>query len=309
MAASSPSILTHTDTLLPPTLPLLATGKVRDLYKGDGVLLFVATDRISAFDVTLSNGIPNKGRLLTLLSAFWISLLERELPKIKTHFLSLDLPASIPSPARSTLQDRTMIVQQCKVFPIEAIVRGYLTGSAWKEYQQKGTVHGMALASGISESGRIPGGPLFTPSTKAPPGESDVNISKAQAAEIVGAEYAAKIEELALSIYMAASKYAEAKGIIIADTKFEFGLDESGEVVLIDEILTPDSSRFWDKDKYTVGQPQASLDKQPLRDYLADNSLKGKLDVVLPDEVVDATASRYREAYERIVGKAFETSA
>ncbi|EHK97526.1 putative Phosphoribosylaminoimidazole-succinocarboxamide synthase [Glarea lozoyensis 74030] len=280
-----------------PSLTKLASGKVREL--------------ISAYDVIMGNGIPSKGQLLTLISTFWFKLLPTLLPDtpLQTHFLTLSLPSSIPQSLHPTLQNRSMVVRRLKIFPLEAIVRGYLSGSAWKEYQKSFTLHTIPLPSGLLQSQALPTGPLYTPSTKAEAGANDENISPAQAAEIVGPKYAERIEKLALSLYTAARDYALTKGIIIADTKFEFGLDEeTDEIVVVDEVLTPDSSRFWPADKYEVGREQESFDKQYLRNWLVQEGLKGKEGVSMPEEVVRGTAERYREAFEKLTGRGWETT-
>ncbi|KAF8856683.1 phosphoribosylaminoimidazole-succinocarboxamide synthase-like protein [Acephala macrosclerotiorum] len=286
-------------------LPKVAEGKVRDLYEVDSkTLLFVATDRISAYDVIMDNGVPSKGTLLTLLSAHWFKLLPTLVPNLRTHFLSLSLPSSIPESQRAFLQNRSMQVRRLKVFPLEAIVRGYIAGSAWKEYQRSGTVHTIPIPPGLKECEAFPQGPIYTPSTKAEAGQNDQNISLAEAASIVGPKYAQRIEELALKLYTAARDYAAERGIIIADTKFEFGLDEdTDEVVLVDEVLTPDSSRFWPADEYEVGHDQKSYDKQYLRNWLTNEGLKGKLNVAMPEDVVKETAAKYREAFEKLTGQ------
>ncbi|KAH8686062.1 phosphoribosylaminoimidazole-succinocarboxamide synthase-like protein [Tricladium varicosporioides] len=285
-------------------LSKIATGKVRELYEVDkNTLLFVATDRISAYDVIMGNGVPSKGTLLTLLSAHWFDVLSGLIPNLKTHFHSLELPSSISTSQKPLLQNRSMVVRKLKIFPIEAIVRGYITGSAWKEYQKSQTVHTIPMPAGLQNGQAFPD-PIYTPSTKAEAGANDENISIAQAREIVGPEYAEKIEKLALSLYTAARDYALERGIIIADTKFEFGLDEqTNEIVLVDEVLTPDSSRFWPKEKYKVGQEQESFDKQFLRDWLVKEGLKGKKGVSMPEDVVEGTAGRYREAFEKLTGR------
>ncbi|TVY87581.1 Phosphoribosylaminoimidazole-succinocarboxamide synthase [Lachnellula willkommii] len=289
-------------TLSVDALPKIATGKVRELYKvDDKTLLFVASDRISAYDVIMENGIPSKGPLLNLLSAHWFKVLPTLLPSLRTHFLTLSLPSSIPQSQHALLQNRSMQVRRLKIFPLEAIVRGYITGSAWKEYKVSGTVHSMPIAAGLKESQAFPQGAIYTPSTKAEAGENDENISLAKAAEIVGQEYADRIEKLALSLYTAARDYAKDRGIIIADTKFEFGLDEeTDEIVLVDEVLTPDSSRFWPADKYEVGREQDSFDKQYLRDWLVKEGLKGKQGVRMPENIALETAKKYREAFEKL---------
>ncbi|KAF1814847.1 Phosphoribosylaminoimidazole-succinocarboxamide synthase [Eremomyces bilateralis CBS 781.70] len=299
-------VLTSTD--LGRYYKLLGQGKVRDVYEIDAkTLLFVATDRISAFDVVLENGIPNKGKILTLMSRFWFTQIPKLLPSasLETHFISLDLPKALAGTKEGELyQDRSMQVKRLKVFPIESIVRGYITGSAWSEYKKSGTVHGINVGEGLQESQQFPT-PLWTPSTKAEAGQHDENITPEQAAKIIGSEYANKIASLSVQIYSAARDYAQAHGIIIADTKFEFALDESTQppsVVLVDEVLTPDSSRFWDATKYTVGRPQESLDKQFLRDWLIANGLKGKEGVTMPAEVAERTYQGYMEAYTRLTG-------
>lgn len=249
-------------------------------------------------------GVPSKGTLLTLLSVHWFELLPTLVPNLRTHFLTVDLPSSIPQPERALLQNRSMQVRRLKIFPIEAIVRGYITGSAWKEYQRSGTVHTIPITAGLKESQAFPQGAVYTPSTKAEAGQNDENISPQQAAEIVGEKYAQKIEDLAIKLYTAAREYAAERGIIIADTKFEFGLDEeTDEIVLVDEVLTPDSSRFWPADKYEIGKEQQSYDKQYLRDWLTGEGLKGKQGVKMPEEVVKNTAEKYREAFEQLTGR------
>lgn len=281
----------------------IASGKVREIFEiDDKTLLFVATDRISAYDVILNNGIPAKGALLTQLSAHWFNLIATWMPSLKTHFLSADLPSTIPSEARSGLEKRSMQVRRHTIVPLESIVRGYITGSAWSEYKKHGTVHGMPMPAGLQESQRLEK-PIWTPSTKAEQGEHDENISRDKAVEIVGESVAKRVEEASLVIYEKARQYAEERGIIIADTKFEFGLDEAGEIVLVDEVLTPDSSRFWPADKYEVGKGQSSYDKQYLRDWLTNSGLKGKDGVGMPEEVVAETASKYREAFTKITGQ------
>ena len=298
------------DTIALTSLPLVASGKVRELYKiNDSTLLMAVTDRISAFDVILDTGIPYKGAILCQISAHWFDVLGAKVPELKHHLLSLKPPASpeIITPAEAALlKGRCLQVRALKVFPIEVIVRGYITGSAWSEYQKTGTVHGMPQPEGLQCSSKFPNGPIYTPSTKAPAGESDVNISPAQAREIVGDKYADKIESLALRLYSAAHEYALEKGIVVADTKFEFGLDEAtDEVILIDEVLTPDSSRFWPA-PVRVGEEQPSFDKHFVRKYLIDNGLKGKQGVGLPEDVVQETTNKYKEVFERLTGRTID---
>ena len=290
-------------TDLQSSLPLIARGKVRDLYDvDDKTLLFVATDRISAYDVIMANGIPGKGELLTRLTAFWFKILSSAIPNLRTHFLTMDLPDSVPQELQPQLQNRSMQVRKLKVFQLEAIVRGYITGSAWSEYIKSETVHGIPQPKGLRESEAFPE-PIYTPSTKAPAGEKDENIHPSEVAALVGVDNASKIEALALNLYKAAKDYAAERGVIIADTKFEFGQDESGEVVLVDEVLTPDSSRFWDANKYEVGKSQESFDKQFLRDWLAREGLKGQGGIQVPEDIVKQTAEKYKEAYDKLVGK------
>jgi len=292
------------------SLRRLASGKVRDLYEvDDETLLFVTTDRISAYDVIMKNGIPDKGPLLTFLSVHWFRVLSDKVPGLKTHFLSTSLPlsSSISAEDAATIRGRSMHVRKLKVFPVEAIVRGYVTGSAWKEYQAKGTVHGVKLPTGLRECDAIPGGPIYTPSTKAPLGQHDENIHPDEAAKLVGEKYARTIEDLALRVFRAGQEYAGERGIIIADTKFEFALDErTDEVVLVDEVLTSDSSRMWPKDKYEAGRDQESFDKQFLRNWLTKEGLKGKEGVTVPEDIAKATSDKYREVFERLTGQTLE---
>ena len=297
------NVLTQTD--LEDSLHLVARGKVRDLYNvDDKTLLFVTTDRISAYDVIMGRGIPNKGALLSLITVHWFEVLSAAIPSLRTHFITLDLPEQIPVKVRPQYQNRSMQVRKLEVFKIEAIVRGYITGSAWSSYQKDGTVCGIQIQPGLKESQAFPQGPIYTPSTKAALGDHDENIHPDKAKEIVGASYAERIEELALSLYKHAAAYAYERGIIIADTKFEFGLDkETDDVVLIDEVLTPDSSRFWPVDLYKIGESPPSFDKQHLRDWLTSQGLKGKEGVEMSDEVIAKTEKMYKEAFERLTGR------
>ncbi|CAN6651915.1 phosphoribosylaminoimidazole-succinocarboxamide synthase [Trichomonascus vanleenenianus] len=298
--------MTLTTTDLKGHLKRIAVGKVRELYEvSPNTLLFVATDRISAYDVTMENGVPNKGKILTKMSLFWFKHLSG---LTKNHLVPVDgiysaLPAAIgEDPAlRAQLDGRSLLVHKYKILPLEVIVRGYITGSAWSEYQKSGTVHGMKVREGMCESEAFDE-PIYTPSTKAEQGEHDENIHPDRAAEIVGAEMAARLEKLAIELYKAARDYALTRGIIIADTKFEFGVDENNNIVLVDEVLTPDSSRFWRKDTYKVGQGQDSYDKQFLRNWLTDNKLKAVPNVAMPQEIVDQTKAKYVEAYEALTG-------
>jgi phosphoribosylaminoimidazole-succinocarboxamide synthase len=288
--------------------PLLPTptsqGKVRDLYDLGDKLLLVASDRLSAFDVVLPEPIPFKGEVLTKLSLFWFDLLADVVPN---HLLSADV-ADLPvefAPAAEYLAGRFMLVKKATVFPVECIVRGYLAGSGLKEYQQEGTVCGIPLPAGLVESSQLPE-PIFTPSTKAEIGLHDENISFERAAEIIGADAAATLRDKSLAVYSAARDHAASRGIIIADTKFEFG-SVDGVITLVDEVLTPDSSRFWPADTYEPGKSQPSFDKQPVRDWLeASGWDKTPPPPALPADVVQATSARYIQAYELITGSTFE---
>ena len=278
-------------------LPHLYSGKVRDIYDaGDGTLLLVASDRISAFDVVMAEQIPDKGRVLTAMSAFWFAMFADVAP---SHLISTD-PADFPSPAQLPgLAGRSMLVRRAEMLKIECIVRGYLTGSAWKEYRQQGTMHGTPLPADRLESSLLPE-PVFTPSTKADDGDHDINISFADATDIVGLEIAQQARDLSVALYERGRDWAAERGIIIADTKFEFGIVD-GELVVADEILTPDSSRFWLASAWEPGTTPPSFDKQPVRDYLESLEWdKTPPPPALPPAVVDATSARYIEAHERI---------
>ena len=304
-------------------LTLHRRGKVRDVYEIDDRLLIVATDRISAFDYVLGSGIPDKGKVLTQLSAFWF---ERMGDLVPHHLISTDVQA-FPEPARrhaEQLRGRTMLVRKTDPVPIECVARGYLSGSGWKEYQQTGRVCGIELPSGLRESDRLPE-PIFTPATKAESGH-DVNISEAEAGRLVGADLISRLKKLTLEIYSRGVAHAESKGIIIADTKFEFGLARrssglsaearsakgegaeaalapTDEIVLIDEVLTPDSSRFWPRDQYEPGHGQPSFDKQYVRDYLEAIRWNKQPPVPsLPDDVIHRTREKYVEAYRLLTG-------
>jgi phosphoribosylaminoimidazole-succinocarboxamide synthase len=285
-------------------LPHLYSGKVRDIYDaGDGRLLFVTSDRLSAFDVVMAEPILHKGRVLTAMTEFWFSHFGDSCPN---HLISTDL-SDLPSQARGPdLAGRVMLVRQAEMLKIECIVRGYLTGSAWKEYQREGTMHGARLPEGIQESEKLPE-PVFTPSTKADDGDHDLNISFDEAAAIVGGELAERCRTLSLDLYSRGSAWAAERGIIIADTKFEMGLVD-GELIVADEVLTPDSSRFWPAEQWEPGRTPPSFDKQPVRDYLDTLDWDKKPPPpALPDEVVAASSSRYIEGYERITGRSFAT--
>ncbi|KAI4763697.1 phosphoribosylaminoimidazole-succinocarboxamidesynthase [Aureobasidium sp. EXF-3400] len=309
---STPPTVTQIDSQVEQHgLKKIASGKVREIYEIDPQsLLFVATDRISAYDVIMKNGVPQKGALLTLMTAHWFNLFKEKIPDLKTHLLSASVPESIasslPTEVADQLRLRTMHVRRLKVLPLESIVRGYITGSAWSEYKKTGTVHGIAMPKGLQESQKLEKS-LWTPSTKAEVGDKDENISPEEATKIVGEKYAKKIEELSLKVYQVARDYAAERGIIIADTKFEFGLDvDTDEVILVDEVLTPDSSRFWPADKYELGKSQDSFDKQYLRDWLTKEGLKGKDGVEMTDAVVKETAKKYREAFEMLTGQKWD---
>lgn len=293
------------NTELEDCLPLVQKGKVRDIYSITGdKLLFVTTDRVSAFDVPLANGIPNKGLILTLLTAYWARTLTAEISALRTHFRTLVLPTEIPPSLHSRYGGRSMEVCSLQPFKIEAIVRGYLTREAWDSYQANGTVCGIPIQSGLREGDAFPNGPIYTPSTKADVGEHDEDISEEKAAEIVGLNYANRIKDLSISIFNVASAHALERGLILVDTKFEFGLNTAThEVFLADEILTPESSRFWKKEERRVGESTPGLDKQFLRDWLNENGLAGVENVTLPEDVVKKTGSMYEEAFEKLVGK------
>lgn len=275
-------------------------GKVRDVYDFGDRLLFVATDRISAFDYVLPNAIPRKGEVLTRLSQFWFDLLG-----VPHHFICDD-PQQLPLPAGTdvtSLRGRSMVVRRTDVIPIECVARGYLSGSGWKEYQQSGTVCGIPLPAGLQESSRLPA-PIFTPATKAETGH-DENISFERTSELIGQVLAEQLRELTLSIYQRGCQHAAAKGIIIADTKFEFGIRD-GQVILIDEVMTPDSSRFWPADLWQPGRGQASFDKQFVRDWLLSSGWdRNSPPPQLPDDVVQRTSARYIEAWQRLTGLPF----
>lgn len=283
-------------------LPHLSSGKVRDMYDaGEGQLLLVTSDRMSAFDVILAEPIPDKGRVLTAMSAFWF---ERFADVAPGHLISTDLadlPFDDPDPE---LAGRVMLCKKAEMIEIECIVRGYLTGSAWNEYQSSGTMHGTPLPSGLLESAQLPE-PVFTPSTKAEAGDHDINVSFDEAANLVGREMAEKARDLSIDIYQRGAAWAAERGILIADTKFELGLVD-GELTLADEVLTPDSSRFWPADQWVPGTTPPSFDKQPVRDFLVGLGWdKTPPPPPLGADVVAATRARYVEGYERITGLPF----
>lgn len=281
-------------------VPLLQQGKVRDIYDMGDALLMVATDRISAFDVVMPEPVPDKGKVLTRISVFWF---ERMRSIIDNHIIASDVaqyPAEL-QPYKEQLRDRSMLVRKTRPLPVECVVRGYLSGSGWKSYQKSGEVCGIAMPSGLRESDPLPE-PVFTPSTKAEAGAHDENISFEEVVERVGQETAERIRELSLAIYRKGAAIAEERGIIIADTKFEFGFD-GDQLILIDEVLTPDSSRFWPKATYQPGGPQESFDKQYLRDYLLSLDWDKKPPAPsLPAEVIANTRKKYLEALNCLVG-------
>jgi len=289
-------------TLELPGIPKVNSGKVREIFEIDGRLLLVASDRLSAFDVILPDPIPYKGRVLTQMSKFWFDRIA-DADIVSHHVITVD-PGEFPeslSEHQDVLAYRSMLVKKCEPLPIECVVRGYMAGSGWKEYQTSGEICGIALPSGLRESDELPE-PIFTPATKEVSGH-DVNISFERAAEIVGNDVASKVRDLSLQIYSTARDYARSKGIIICDTKFEFGIADS-ELILIDEVLTPDSSRFWPANAYEPGKSQPSFDKQFVRDYLEtldwDKTYPGPK---LPSEIISATSDRYMEAYKKLTGK------
>jgi phosphoribosylaminoimidazole-succinocarboxamide synthase len=286
-------------------IPLLHRGKVRDIYDLGAYLLIVATDRLSAFDVVLPDGIPHKGRVLNQLSAYWFKILQ----PIMTHHMvttQLDGFPGLPRDIAASLSGRAMIVKKSKPLPVECIVRGYLSGSGWNEYQKKGSISSILLGRGLQESQKLET-PLFTPSTKAEVGGHDENIDFPAMVKKLGKKLAEEVQSVSIRIYQQAAVLAEERGIIIDDTKFEFGLDKDGRLLLIDEALTPDSSRFWPRDGYRAGGPQKSFDKQFVRDYLLSIHWDKKPPAPpLPEEVIRKTSEKYVEAYERLTGKVLE---
>ena len=293
----------HTSQLS--SLPLLARGKVRDNYAvGDNRILMVASDRISAFDVIMGEPIPGKGALLTQMALWWFEQLKDIVP----NHLTGDAPESVVSAEEvAQVAGRSMLVRRLKPIPVEAVVRGYLAGSGWKEYQESQSVCGVPLPAGLKNASKLPA-PIYTPAAKAAVGEHDENISFERTVEMIGADLAAKIRDVSIQLYQRAAAIALKKGIIIADTKFEFGLDDAGKLVLMDEVLTPDSSRYWPADHYREGSNPPSFDKQFLRDWLEQARVHGKPwgktppAPKLPDEVIAQTAAKYREAMQRLLG-------
>jgi phosphoribosylaminoimidazole-succinocarboxamide synthase len=295
-------------------LPLLRRGKVREVYEVDAEhLLLVASDRVSAFDVIMGEAVPWKGAVLTQISAFWFRLLADVVP---SHFVTAatdEILARLPAlaPHRDQILGRAMLVRRTAPIPFECVIRGYLSGSAWAEYRERGTLAGERLPAGLVESARLER-PIYSPATKAETGH-DENVTFARVAEGLGAELAGRLRSLSLAVYERGQAHATARGIIIADTKFEFGTDSAGTLRLIDEVLTPDSSRFWPADRYAPGGPQPSFDKQPLRDHLAARRAAGAWNgdappPPLPAEVIEATSVRYRDAFRRLTGRPLEES-
>lgn len=279
----------------------ISSGKVREIYEvDDDKLMLVVSDRISAFDVILPNEVPDKGKVLNKISEFWFDYTK---DFVKNHVISTDLSEFPEEFQKEEFKDRSMLVKKLKMLPIECIVRGYITGSGWKSYKENGTVCGIELPEGLQESEKLPE-PIFTPSTKAAEGH-DENISFEQTVELIGEDLANKVKNVAIEIYSKCAEYAATKGIIIADTKFEFGLDENGDLVLGDEVLTPDSSRFWPASTYEVGHGQKSFDKQYMRDWLKQTNWDASNPTPIPDDVINTTRAKYIEAYERLTGKNF----
>ena len=287
-------------------LQLARRGKVRDVYSvDDDHLLIVATDRISAFDCVLPTPIARKGEVLTALSRFWFDRLGHVVPHHLVTTEIEEMPETVRRHAES-LRGRSMLVKRTEVFPVECVVRGYLVGSGWKDYKRTGEVCGHRLPEGLRESDKLPA-PIFTPATKAEEGH-DENISEARMSEIIGAEVTNALRDISLRLYTEASEYARTRGIIIADTKFEFGRDKDGTIILIDEVLTPDSSRFWPADQYEPGKSQPSFDKQFVRDYLETLDWNKQPPAPpLPPEIAQATSERYLEAYRLLAGKSLES--
>lgn len=287
-----------------PELKLVSRGKVRDIFELDGDLLMVASDRISAFDHILATGIPGKGKVLTQISKFWFDKFAGVVPN---HLITADvkdLPAQLDA-YKDMLENRFMRVKRACMFPVECVVRGYISGSGWKDYQRTGEIGGIRLPEGLCDSDLLPE-PIFTPATKAESGEHDENISFGKMAGIIGQEAASKLRELSIELYRQAARHADSCGILIADTKFEFGMTDDG-ILLGDEALTPDSSRFWPKDQYEPGRQQASFDKQYVRNYLEEIHWNKQAPApALPPEVVKGTQDRYLEAYQRLTGQTLE---
>ncbi len=282
------------------SLPFLHRGKVRDIYAvGDDQLLIVQTDRLSAFDVILPTAIPGKGKILTALSHFWFQKLAHILPN---HLTGIAPESVVAESEHEQVRDRAFVIRRLKPLPVEAIVRGYVVGSGWKDYQQTSAICGIQLPAGLKLAEKLPGGAIFTPSTKAPAGAHDENIAITQVEQKLGRPLTEKVSEEDIQLYTEAADYALQRGIIIADTKFEFGLDEAGELYLIDEVLTPDSSRFWPADQYRAGQNPPSFDKQFVRDWLETQDWNKKAPAPeLPEDILRQTMEKYREALRLLI--------
>ncbi len=280
----------------------ISSGKVREIYEvDDDKLMMVVSDRISAFDFIMPNPVLDKGKILNKISEFWFDFVSDIIPN---HIITTNYEEFPEEFRNEEFKDRSMLVKKLKMLPVECIVRGYITGSGWVEYQKSGRVCGIKLPEGLEECQKLDE-PIFTPSTKAELGDHDENISFEKCVEILGKDLAEKVKKATIDIYKKCADYAYSKGIIIADTKFEFGLDENGNLVLADEVLTPDSSRFWPADDYEVGRSQKSFDKQYLRDWLKDNGYRNNPPKELPEDVIETTRNKYIEAYEKITGKKF----
>lgn len=278
------------------------SGKVRDIYEvSDDKLMMVVSDRISAFDFIMPNPVQDKGKILNKISEFWFNYV---LDIIPNHIITTNFDEFPDEFKTEEFRDRSMLVKKIKMLPVECIVRGYITGSGWAEYQKNGTICGIELPQGLQECEKL-SEPIFTPSTKAELGDHDENISFDKCKELLGEKLACKVKDATIAIYKKCADYALSKGIIIADTKFEFGLDENGNLILADEVLTPDSSRFWPLSDYEVGRSQKSFDKQYLRDWLSNNGYRNNPPEKLPDDVIETTRNKYIEAYEKITGKKF----
>lgn len=287
-----------------PDLKLVSRGKVRDIYELDGDLLMIASDRISAFDHILATGIPGKGKVLTQISKFWFDKFADVVPN---HLITANIDELPPALQRhkNQIEGRFMRVKRARMFPVECVVRGYISGSGWKDYQHTGEIGGIRLDQGLRESDRLPE-PIFTPATKAESGVHDENISFEKMADTIGQEYASRLRDLSIELYQRAARHAEGRGILIADTKFEFGMTGDG-ILLGDEALTPDSSRFWPKDQYEPGRQQASFDKQYVRNYLEEIHWNKQAPAPsLPPEVVKGTQDRYLEAFQLLTGQTLE---
>ena len=279
----------------------ISSGKVREIYEVDNdKLLLVVSDRISAFDYILPSPVPNKGKILNQISAFWFDFIKDIIPN---HVISTDLKDFPEEFQTEEFEGRSMLVKKLKMIPVECIVRGYITGSGWKSYQADGTVCGITLPEGLQESEKLPE-PIFTPTTKAAEGH-DENISFEEVCQLIGEDLAKELRAKTIEIYSKCAEYAATKGVIIADTKFEFGVDENGILVIGDEVLTPDSSRFWPANDYEVGRGQKSFDKQYLRDWMKSTGYDPEAGIPIPDEVINTTVNKYKEAYRILTGKEF----